>query len=40
MSYLDHVDFGFIVCRELVPDVDELAAAVPDALAEIVKAAE
>ena len=39
MSYLDHVDFGFIACRELVPDVDELAAAIPDALAEIVKAA-
>ena len=37
MSYLDHVDFGFIACRELVPDVDELAAAVPDALAEIVE---
>ncbi|MDQ1465631.1 MAG: diacylglycerol O-acyltransferase / wax synthase [Actinomycetota bacterium] len=40
MSYLDHVDFGFLVCRELVPDVDDLAAAVPDALAELVKAAE
>jgi WS/DGAT/MGAT family acyltransferase len=40
MSYLDHVDFGFIACRELVPDVDDLAAAVPDALAEITKAAE
>jgi hypothetical protein len=40
ISYLDHVDFGFLVCRELVPDVDVLAAAVPDALAELVKAAE
>jgi diacylglycerol O-acyltransferase / wax synthase len=40
MSYLDHVDFGFLVCRELVPDVDDLSAAVPDALAELVKAAE
>jgi diacylglycerol O-acyltransferase len=39
ISYLDHVDFGFLVCRELVPDVDDLAAAVPDALAELVKAA-
>ena len=38
MSYLDHVDFGFIACRELVPDVDDLAAAVPDALREIMKA--
>jgi WS/DGAT/MGAT family acyltransferase len=40
MSYQDHVDFGFLVCRELVPDVDDLAGAVPDALAELVKAAE
>ncbi len=40
MSYLDHVDFGFIACRELVPDVDDLAAAVPDALTEIRKAVE
>jgi diacylglycerol O-acyltransferase / wax synthase len=39
ISYLDHVDFGFIACRELVPDVDELAVAVPDALREIQKAA-
>ena len=40
MSYLDHVDFGFLVCRELVPDVDDLAAAVPDAMGELVKAAD
>ena len=26
ISYLDHVDFGFLACRELVPDVDDLAA--------------
>ena len=39
LSYLDHVDFGFIACRELVPDVDDLAAAVPDALRELLKAA-
>ncbi|MET1003078.1 MAG: wax ester/triacylglycerol synthase family O-acyltransferase [Acidimicrobiia bacterium] len=39
MSYMDHVDFGFIACRELVPDVAALAALVPDALAEIVKTA-
>jgi WS/DGAT/MGAT family acyltransferase len=38
ISYLDHVDFGFISCRELVPDLDDLAAAVPDALREIMKA--
>ena len=39
ISYLDHVDFGFIACRELIPDLEQLAAAVPEALAEIVKAA-
>jgi diacylglycerol O-acyltransferase / wax synthase len=39
ISYLDHVDFGFIGCRELTPDIDELANAVPDALAELQKAA-
>jgi WS/DGAT/MGAT family acyltransferase len=39
MSYLDHVDFGFLVCRELVPDVDDLAAAVPDALGDLLKVA-
>jgi WS/DGAT/MGAT family acyltransferase len=39
ISYLDHVDFGFIACRELVPDVEELAAGVPDALGELAKAA-
>ncbi len=38
LSYLDHVDFGFIACRELVGDLDALAAAVPDALAELTKA--
>ena len=27
ISYLDQVDFGFIVCRELVPDLERLAAA-------------
>jgi WS/DGAT/MGAT family acyltransferase len=40
ISYLDHVDFGFIACRELVADVDVLAAYVPEALAELMKAAE
>ncbi|HET9728271.1 MAG TPA: wax ester/triacylglycerol synthase family O-acyltransferase [Acidimicrobiia bacterium] len=39
MSYLDHVDFGFIACPELVPDLEQLAAMVPDALAELRKAA-
>jgi diacylglycerol O-acyltransferase / wax synthase len=39
ISYLDHIDFGFIACRELVPDVEELAALVPEALSELMKAA-
>jgi len=38
MSYEDHIDFGFIACRELVRDVGALAAAIPDALTELVKA--
>ncbi|MCZ7536605.1 MAG: WSD1 family O-acyltransferase [Acidimicrobiia bacterium] len=40
MSYLDNVDFGFLACGELVPDLDDLAACVPDALAELRKAAD
>ncbi len=39
LSYLDDVGFGLIGCREIVPNIDEIAAAVPDALAELVKAA-
>jgi WS/DGAT/MGAT family acyltransferase len=39
LSYLDAVGFGLIGCREIVPDIDAIAAAVPDALAELVKAA-
>ncbi len=38
ISYLDKIDFGFLGCRELLPDIDDLAAAVPDALAELAKA--
>ena len=38
ISYEDHIDFGFIGCRELVRDVGALAAAVPDALTELMKA--
>src|SRR4029077_19920658 len=37
ISYLDSIDFGFLGCRELLPDLDALAHAVPDALAELVK---
>jgi diacylglycerol O-acyltransferase / wax synthase len=39
LSNMDSVGFGFISCRELVPDVWDLAEAVPDALAELVAAA-
>jgi WS/DGAT/MGAT family acyltransferase len=39
ISYLDHIDFGFIGCRELLSDIDDLAAAVPEALTEVMKAA-
>ena len=39
ISYLDHIDFGFLACRELIPDLDDLAQAVPDALNELMKLA-
>jgi hypothetical protein len=39
ISYLDNVDFGFLGCRELVPDIDDLGAFIPDALTELKKAA-
>jgi hypothetical protein len=35
---MDHMGFGFIACRELMPDLWELADAVPEALAELTKA--
>jgi hypothetical protein len=39
MSYRNSVDFGFIVCRDLVPDVWDLADQVEPAFAELEKAA-
>jgi len=39
ISYLDHMDFGFLGCRELLPDIDVLADCVPEALNELMKAA-
>jgi WS/DGAT/MGAT family acyltransferase len=39
ISYLDHIDFGFLASRELVPDVEVLAEAVPETLQELMKAA-
>lgn len=40
VSYMDSVFFGLIACREAAPQLWELVAAVPDALAELRKAAE
>jgi WS/DGAT/MGAT family acyltransferase len=39
LSNMDSVGFGFISCRELMPDLWDLAEAVPAALAELVEAA-
>lgn len=38
MSYRDAIDVGFLAAGELVPDVDLLAAAVPEAFAELLAA--
>jgi diacylglycerol O-acyltransferase len=37
MSYGDVVEFGLLACGDTVPRVDEVAARLPDALAELVK---
>ncbi|AYF73734.1 wax ester/triacylglycerol synthase family O-acyltransferase [Nocardia yunnanensis] len=34
-----HLDFGFIACRELVPDVDAITDAVPEVITELLKVA-
>ena len=39
VSYLDTVEVGIMACREIVPDVWEIADSVSDALADLVKAA-
>jgi WS/DGAT/MGAT family acyltransferase len=39
VSYRDRVGFGLIACRQQMPDVAALAAAVPHALAELLEAA-
>ena len=38
VSYRDRVGFGLIACREQMPDVADLAAAVPLALEELLTA--
>jgi len=35
MSYLDSIDFGFMACDDLLPDVWDLADAVAPAYAEL-----
>ncbi len=39
ISYIDNLDFGFLACRELVPDVWEIADGIELALTELEKAA-
>jgi hypothetical protein len=39
MSYIDRIDWGFIACRELAPRLQDMANAVEDAHAELLKAA-
>ncbi len=40
LSYVDNINWGFIACRELMPDLWDLADAIPDAQAELLKAAQ
>jgi diacylglycerol O-acyltransferase / wax synthase len=39
LSYLDRIDWGFIACRELVPQLHDMAHAIHDAHNELLKAA-
>jgi WS/DGAT/MGAT family acyltransferase len=39
MSYRGSIDFGFIACREAVPEPERIAAAIEDALVELEKCA-
>jgi WS/DGAT/MGAT family acyltransferase len=38
LSYIDHIDWGFIACRELAPRLWDLANAIGDAHTELLKA--
>ncbi len=40
ISYLDSIDFGFLGCRELMPDLDDLANLVEASFSELVKLAD
>jgi diacylglycerol O-acyltransferase len=39
-SYVDRMTFGLVACRETMPDLWDLADHLPDALAELRKAAQ
>jgi WS/DGAT/MGAT family acyltransferase len=39
ISYLGQVHFGLVACPDMIPDVDHLAALIPESLAELKKAA-
>jgi hypothetical protein len=39
VSYLDSLDFGLVACRELVPDVDDLAQMLVDEIDSLAEAA-
>jgi hypothetical protein len=39
LSYIDNMEFGFLACRELVPDVWSIADSIQLALSELEKAA-
>ncbi len=39
LSYCDRVAFGLLAADNLVPDIDDLASAIPDAFAELLEAA-
>ena len=40
LSYVDNVDWGFIACREMMPDLWDLADAIGDQQAELLKLAQ
>jgi diacylglycerol O-acyltransferase / wax synthase len=40
LSYVDNINWGFIACRELMPDLWDLADAIPEAQAELLKLAQ
>jgi diacylglycerol O-acyltransferase / wax synthase len=40
LSYVDNINWGFIACRELMPDLWDLADAIGQAQAELLKAAQ